>query len=630
MKSMKNGGTRIALTLLLPVLVEVRDFMRDGSLQLQARSQKYRKISSMTQRLRVWGSINVETQVSMGRLLWETRNKSCLLTFSYRKLGMGSIKLCNGILPKVMQMIFRHFQERDEREYQLLDQSVIYRGSSRAPIQIRETTNGGISIDGVTEAEVTSQEEMLSFLLCGSILRPLSQEHLTSGEAVRGEYVRPLWLMRLHSFKPIVDIDNDQEVHSSKFQELDFVMSDSEDSTVTYTEVSSPFEDLSDIGSPRVDGLPMMLEDPYVEVALQAPPSPNYVPGPEYPPSSVYVPYVPEPVYPEFMPPVDDVLPAEEQPLPATVSPTADSPGYITESDPEEDPEEDDEDPEEDLADYLDDRDDDEDEDEDEDEEEEEHPAPADFAPPPVHRVMARMSVRAQTPISLPLDTEILSPPLPISPPPLPASPTYHLGYIAAMIRLRAESPSTSHPLPLPSPIVLPYTRAFMAIMRVVVPSTYILAPRSGILPSETPPSGTSPLLPIPLPTPSPPLLLPSTVCRAGVSEVTLPPRKRLCIALGLRFEVSESSSALTARPTGGFRADYGFVGTLDDEIRRDPERVRPHNMDARRIAPAAQSQAPPTAQQLAANSSDTSHPSTQQRGITGVKARLIHRRGTK
>ncbi|GKE19175.1 hypothetical protein Tco_1426752, partial [Tanacetum coccineum] len=168
---------------------------------------------------------------------------------------------------------------------------------------------------------------------------------------------------------------------------------------------------------------------------------------------------------------------------------------------------------------------------------------------------------------------QILSPLLPVSPPPLPASPTYHLGYRAAMIRLRAESPSTSHPLPLPSPIVLPYTRAFMAIMRVVVPSTYILAPRSGILPSETPPSGTSPLLPIPLPTPSPPLLLPSTVCRAGVSEVTLPPRKRLCIALGLRFEVSESSSALTARPTGGFRADYGFVGTLDDEIRRDPER---------------------------------------------------------
>ncbi|GJS21853.1 hypothetical protein Tco_0450485 [Tanacetum coccineum] len=49
---------------------------------------------------------------------------------------------------------------------------------------------------------------------------------------------------------------------------IDIVMLNLEDSTVTYTAVSSPFEDLSDIGSPGVDGLPMMLEDPYVEAAL--------------------------------------------------------------------------------------------------------------------------------------------------------------------------------------------------------------------------------------------------------------------------------------------------------------------------------------------------------------------------
>nr|GFD41176.1 hypothetical protein [Tanacetum cinerariifolium] len=79
---------------------------------------------------------------------------------------------------------------------------------------------------------------------------------------------------------------------------------------------------------------------------------------------------------------------------------------------------------------------------------------------------------------------------------------------------------------------------------------------------------GTPPLLPIPLPTSSPPLLLPYTSRRADVPEVTLPPRKRLCIALGLKFEVGESLSAPTARPNGGFRADYRFVGPLDDEIR--------------------------------------------------------------
>nr|GFB37123.1 hypothetical protein [Tanacetum cinerariifolium] len=36
---------------------------------------------------------------------------------------------------------------------------------------------------------------------------------------------------------------------------------------------------------------------------------------------------------------------------------------------------------------------------------------------------------------------------------------------------------------------------------------------------------------------------------------------------------VVESSSAAAARPTRGFRVDYGFFATLDDEIRRDPER---------------------------------------------------------
>ncbi|GJS27077.1 hypothetical protein Tco_0487697 [Tanacetum coccineum] len=135
-------------------------------------------------------------------------------------------------------------------------------------------------------------------------------------------------------------------------------MSDSEDSTVTYTEISSPYEDLSDIGSPGAEG-----------PIFQDPPSPDYVPGPEEPeqapPSPIYVPFVPEPVYPDHR-------------------------GYIPESDPEEDPEEDDEeDPEEDPADYPadkgDDRDDeepsdDDDDDDDDDAEEEEHLAPADPA----------------------------------------------------------------------------------------------------------------------------------------------------------------------------------------------------------------------------------------------------------
>ncbi|GJW01892.1 hypothetical protein Tco_1560748 [Tanacetum coccineum] len=122
----------------------------------------------------------------------------------------------------------------------------------------------------------------------------------------------------------------------------------------------------------------------------------------------------------------------------------------------------------------------------------------------------------------------------------------------AVIIRLRAEAPSTSYSPP--PHIILSHTKADTP-------------------PSGTPPSGTPTLLPIPLPTSSPPLHLLSTNHRADRLEVTLPPQKRLGIALGLRYKVGESSSAPTARPPGGFRADYGFVATMDREIRRDLER---------------------------------------------------------
>ncbi|GKC48689.1 hypothetical protein Tco_1071434, partial [Tanacetum coccineum] len=132
------------------------------------------------------------------------------------------------------------------------------------------------------------------------------------------------------------------------------------------------------------------------------------------------------------------------------------------------------------------------------------------------------------------------------SPPP---SPIRSLGYRAAMIWLRAEATSTSHSLPLPPPFILSPTR------------------------SDAPSSRIPPPLPILVPTSSPPLLLPSTSHREDRPEVTLPPRKRLGISLGPRYEVGKISSTAAARPSGGLRADYGFVSTMDREIRHDPER---------------------------------------------------------
>ncbi|GJT06679.1 hypothetical protein Tco_0841141 [Tanacetum coccineum] len=329
--------------------------------------------------------------------------------------------------------------------------------------------------------------------------------------------------------------------------------------------------------------IPWMLDNPYVQVALRAPPSPDYIPGPEEPQSPPLPDFVLEPVYPEYMPQEDEVS------LPVAASPTALSPDYVPKSDPEADPkEDDDEDPREDPVDYPadggDDGDDEEgssedDEDDDMDieaDDEEEHPAPADSAvvslpaadqassaeetepfetdesaatPPPhlAYHVTARISISAPVPtpvwsnaelarllaISTPPSSllspwsstlpQIVSPPLPpipspslpvssplpvLSPSP-PASPIRPLGYRAAMIRLRAEAASTSHSLLLPPPIILSYTRP--------------AAPSSG----------------------TPPLYLLSTDRREDRPKVTLPPRKRLGIALGLAYEVGESSSAI-------------------------------------------------------------------------------------
>ncbi|GKD82566.1 hypothetical protein Tco_1349405, partial [Tanacetum coccineum] len=194
-------------------------------------------------------------------------------------------------------------------------------------------------------------------------------------------------------------------------------------------------EDDPDIGSPGVDGPPIMPEDPYAYIpGPEVPPSPDYVPGPEEPeqapPSPIYIPFVLEPVYPEFLPVDDEVFPAEEQPMPAADSPTHQSPGYIPESDPEEDPEEDDE---EDPANYPADRGDrDDEESSDDDDTEEEHLAPADPAavtysadqdPYLAYRVTTRMSIRPHAPAPF-LSEEVAERVLALpTPPPSPLSP---------------------------------------------------------------------------------------------------------------------------------------------------------------------------------------------------------------
>nr|GFA69736.1 hypothetical protein [Tanacetum cinerariifolium] len=356
------------------------------------------------------------------------------------------------------------------------------------------------------------------------------------------------------------------------------------------------FKESPDIGLVRADDhehleLPEILEDPYKEVALQAPPSPDYVSGPEDPEQAP-----PSPDYVLGPKHANDEIVGEDQPYAEDASPTAQSPEYVPESDLEAHPEDDDdEDPEEDPVDYPadggddgddeegsseDDEDDDMDIKADEEEEEKEHTAPADSVvvaltaadqalsteetepfesdesaatppPHPTYRMTARISILAPVPVPALSDSEVVRLLAMSSPPssPLSPCPIRSLGNRAAMIQLRAEAASTSHSPPLPPPFILSPTR------------------------SDAPSSGTPLLLPISAPTSSPPLKLSFASRRDDRPEVTLPPRKRLGISLGPGYEVGESSSAAAARPARGLRADYSFVATMNREIMRDPER---------------------------------------------------------
>nr|GFC15294.1 hypothetical protein [Tanacetum cinerariifolium] len=212
----------------------------------------------------------------------------------------------------------------------------------------------------------------------------------------------------------------------------------------------------------------------------------------------------------------------------------------------------DDEDPEEDPVDYpADGGDDGDDEDEssedDEDDEmdieadeEEEHPAPVDS-------VVVAPTAADQAPSAEetePFETDESA----ATPPPHPASRT-------------TTRISISAPVPMPA-----WTDS--EVVRLLAISSL---PASPLSPWSSPsPQITFPPLP-PILSPPSPILSPAPP--PSLIQITLPPRKRLDIALGPRYEVGESSSAAAARPAGGFRADYSFVATVDREIMRDPER---------------------------------------------------------
>nr|GEW02114.1 hypothetical protein [Tanacetum cinerariifolium] len=249
--------------------------------------------------------------------------------------------------------------------------------------------------------------------------------------------------------------------------------------------------------------------------------------------------------------PLEDehILPAEEQPLPPVVSPTAESPWYVAESDPKEDPEEyEDDETEDGPVDYPMDRGDDGDDDDgdssgddandedvdEEDEEEEEHLALADFA------------------VVIPTDELVSSPEgtKPVIPPPSTDTATTGARIIVQLQAVISFPPEAkverllAMPTPSPSPLTL------------------LSPPSAGerLARCTTPAALPSPPLPSPLHMPPP------VERRDDIHETEMPPHKWLCLStLGSRYEDRESS---TTRPTGGRGIDYGFVSTLDAEAR--------------------------------------------------------------
>ncbi|GKA57816.1 putative reverse transcriptase domain-containing protein [Tanacetum coccineum] len=239
--------------------------------------------------------------------------------------------------------------------------------------------------------------------------------------------------------------------------------SDNASSAVTYTSVSSDSNGPASWGIPLVNAGELPKMDPYEEVAQQGqahPLSPAYVPDPMELDEHVPV-YVPEPEHPEYHTPSDDDIQVEDQPYADNASPTAESPGYIADSDlieedtdedsidypdePEDGEEDNYEDPEEDPSEEhkpKDDNDDDDTDDEDEepieDEEEEEHPASADSSVIPVtYLCRARKTVRLEPPMLASIEERIVEH---VATPIPPTSPSYDhepLGHRAAMICMR-------------------------------------------------------------------------------------------------------------------------------------------------------------------------------------------------
>jgi hypothetical protein len=160
---------------------------------------------------------------------------------------------CGGIIPQVMETIFKkadalkdgtEFLIRvsfieifKEEVFDLLDASHaalrLDSGSvakatapARVPIQIRETGNGGITLAGVTEAEVKTKEEMASFLARGSSSRATGSTNMNS-QSSRSHAIFTISMDQKKTSSASDKLSNDDyDILSSKFHLVDLAGSE--------------------------------------------------------------------------------------------------------------------------------------------------------------------------------------------------------------------------------------------------------------------------------------------------------------------------------------------------------------------------------------------------------------------
>nr|GEZ72947.1 hypothetical protein [Tanacetum cinerariifolium] len=193
-------------------------------------------------------------------------------------------------------------------------------------------------------------------------------------------------------------------------------------------------------------------------------------------------------------------------------------------------------------------------------EEEEEHPAPADSVVVALTAADQAPSVEETEPFEIP-------------------APAWSDSEVVRLLVMSSPPSSPLSPWSSPPPQIL-----FPPLPPILSPPSPVLSPAPPPIPIHAPSSGTPLLLPISASTSSPPLQLPFASHGEDRPEVTLPPQKRLGIALGPRYEREvgygitdswdEIVETLQGAPVSTDTELGGYMREFETRVRQDTDEI--------------------------------------------------------